>query len=123
MKHIILIDDSKTIRISAEIALKKLGYNIIQAENGSDALDKVNELKEEGDEIALCITDINMPKMNGITFISEFRKIDKYTPVITLTTESEDDIIMQGKEAGATGWMLKPFSPDVLLETVNKLIK
>ncbi len=123
MKHILVIDDSPTIRISVEYALKKVNIPIRQAENGQDALQKFRDIKAAGDDVALCICDINMPVMDGISFIREFRKIDKFTPVLVLTTESEQDKIKAGKEAGASGWIVKPFQPAELLGVVEKFIR
>jgi two-component system, chemotaxis family, chemotaxis protein CheY len=123
MKYILVIDDSPTIRISVEYALKKVSVPIKHAENGQDALQKIREFKDAGDETALCICDVNMPVMDGITFIKEFRKIDKFTPVLVLTTESEQDKIKAGKEAGASGWLVKPFQPSELLGVVEKFIR
>jgi two-component system, chemotaxis family, chemotaxis protein CheY len=122
-KYILIIDDSPTIRISVEFAIKNLGCKLQHAENGIEALEKVKEINEKGGEIALCITDINMPQMDGITFINEFRKDNKFTPIIVLTTESEDDKIQQGKSAGASGWIVKPFQPADLLNVVNRFLK
>jgi two-component system chemotaxis response regulator CheY len=123
MNYITVIDDSPTIRTSVEYAVKKLGYPIMQAENGADALEKINTAVSKGDEIALCVVDVNMPVMDGITFVKEFRKIDRFTPLIILTTESEEGKIREGKEAGASGWIVKPFQPEGLIEVVNKLIR
>ncbi len=122
-KYIMIIDDSPTIRISVEFAIKNMGYDIQQAENGVDALEKIKTIISKGNEISLCISDINMPQMDGITFIKEFRKTDKFTPVIILTTESEDNKINQGKEAGASGWIIKPFQPAELVNVVKKFLK
>lgn len=122
-KYIMVIDDSPTIRVSVELALKQLGLAIKQAENGQDALDKINEIKNAGDEIVLCLSDINMPVLNGIEFITEFRKVDKFTPVVVLTTEAEKDIIQKGKEAGASGWIIKPFQAEDLLNVVKRFVK
>jgi two-component system chemotaxis response regulator CheY len=118
-----VIDDSPTIRVSVELALKQLGLVIKQAENGQDALDKISELKGSGDEVVLCLSDINMPVLNGIEFITEFRKVDKFTPVVVLTTEAEKDIIQKGKEAGASGWIIKPFQAEDLLNVVKRFVK
>ncbi len=123
MKYIVIIDDSPTIRTSVEYSVKSLGHGIQQAENGADALEKIKELKSGDNDIALCIVDVNMPVMDGITFIKEFRKDDKFTPIVVLTTEAEENKIKEGKEAGASGWMVKPFKPDQLLQVVNKLIR
>lgn len=122
MKYILVIDDSATIRTSVEYALKETGHPVQQAENGRKGLDKVQEIKAGGHDLALCVVDVNMPEMDGISFIKEFRKSDRFTPVVVLTTESEDDKIKQGKEAGASGWLVKPFQPAQLVAVVNKLI-
>jgi len=123
MKYIIVIDDSITIRAIVELVLKNLGYKVQGAENGEVAIQLIKECKENGDDVALCISDINMPVMDGITFLHEFKKLDKFTPVIMLTTESEDSTINEIKDLGAAGWIVKPFQPDKLLETVKKLLK
>ncbi len=123
MKYLMTIDDSITIRKSVEFALKDLGLEIMQAENGSDALEKIDSRKNDGDDVALCIVDVNMPVMDGITFVKEFRKIDKFTPILMLTTESEESKITSGKEAGASGWLVKPFQSDQLVSVVEKLVR
>ncbi len=122
-KYIMVIDDSPTIRVSVEFALKSLGFPIEQAENGSDAMGKIQKIKDEGDDIQLCVCDINMPEMDGISFIKELRSIDKFTPIIVLTTESEEEKIQEGKNAGASGWIVKPFQPTELVEVVKKFIR
>ncbi len=122
-KYIMVIDDSPTIRVSVEFAVKELGFPVQQAENGVDALNKISLIKENGDDVAICVCDVNMPEMDGITFISEFRKNDKFTPVVILTTESEDDMIQKGKDAGASGWIVKPFQPSDLQAVVQRFIK
>ena len=123
MKYIIVIDDSITIRAIVELVLKNLGYKVQGAENGEGAIQLIKEIKENGDDVALCISDINMPVMDGLTFLHEFKRLDKFTPVIMLTTESDDSTINEIKELGAAGWIVKPFQPDKLLETVKKLLK
>ncbi len=123
MKNILAVDDSPTIRTSVEYALKGLGHNVVQAENGKDALDKFNDLKEKGESLAMCIVDVNMPVMDGITFVKEFRKLDKFTPVVILTTESGNSKIEEGKSAGASGWIVKPFAPGELVKIVEKLVR
>lgn len=122
-RYILIIDDSPTIRVSVELAIKELGFPVKQAENGQDALDKINEIKKGGDEIALCISDINMPVMNGIEFIVEFRKDDKFTPIVVLTTEAEKEMIQKGKSSGASGWIIKPFQADDLINVVKRFVK
>lgn len=123
MKNILTVDDSPTVRTSVEFALKGLGHAVLHAENGKEALDKYNELKSKGETVSLCLVDVNMPVMDGITFVKEFRQIDKFTPVVMLTTESSDSKIEEGKQAGASGWMVKPFSPEELVKIVNKFVR
>lgn len=123
MGTILVIDDSPTIRTSVEYALKPLGHDIKQAENGLKGLEAAKEIKLKGSEIVLCVVDVNMPEMDGISFVKEFRKEDKFTPILVLTTESEDEKIAEGKSAGASGWMIKPFVPNDLVTAVQKLIR
>lgn len=123
MKNIMVIDDSPTVHLSVAYALKQLGLTIKQAENGDDALKKISNIRDVGEDLALCICDINMPVMDGISFIKEFRKTDKFTPILILTTESESTKIKEGKEAGATGWIVKPFQPEELKKIVAKFVQ
>ncbi len=123
MKHILTIDDSPTVRASVEYALKGLGHSVVHAENGKEALEKYNELTGRGETVSLCIVDVNMPVMDGITFVKNFRQIDKFTPVVMLTTESSDGKIEEGRQAGASGWMVKPFSPEELVKIVNRFVR
>ncbi|MBN1498685.1 MAG: response regulator [Spirochaetes bacterium] len=122
MNYIMVIDDSPTIRTSVAFTVKDLGCEIKQAENGADALEKISAIRSEGNDVSLCIVDVNMPVMDGISFVKEFKKNDKFTPVLMLTTESEEDKIKEGKTAGAAGWMIKPFKPDNLKSVVEKLM-
>jgi len=123
MKYIIVIDDSITIRAIVELVLKNLGYKVQGAENGEGAIQLIKEIRENGDDVALCISDINMPVMDGLTFLHEFKRLDKFTPVIMLTTEAEDSTINEIKELGAADWIIKPFQPEKLLDAVKKLLK
>lgn len=122
MKNVLIVDDSMTIRKTTEYAIKNLNCNILFAENGKDALEKINEMKNNNEELDICITDINMPEMGGIEFIKEFRKIDKFTPILVLTTETEQKTIDKGKVAGASGWIVKPFKPEELCKVIQKFI-
>ena len=122
-KYIMVIDDSPTIRISVELTLKNEGFSIIHADNGQDALAKIDQLKNEGNDISLCISDVNMPVLNGFEFVTELRKFDKFTPVIMLTTENEKGKIQQGKDSGASGWINKPFQPNDLLNLVRRFVR
>lgn len=118
MKKILLVDDSTTIRTMLKSSL--IGeFEIIEAENGKDALDKLS-----AQTIDLFLLDVNMPVMDGLTLLKEIRKIGAYlkTPVLMLTTETKEERKNEGKEAGATGWIIKPCEPDQLLGVIRKLI-
>lgn len=114
-----IVDDSISIRQVVGIALKGAGYEVLAAEDGKDALSKLT-----GQKVHLIISDVNMPNMNGIEFVSELKKKPayKFTPVIMLTTESGETKKAQGQAAGAKAWIVKPFQPPQLLNAVSKLI-
>lgn len=118
-KTILIVDDSASLRQVVNIALTKAGYSVIEACDGKDALSKVNSGK-----INLVISDVNMPNMDGITFVQELKKLPafKFTPVIMLTTETADQKMTAAKQAGAKAWVVKPFKPDQMLQAVSKLI-
>lgn len=125
-KNILIVDDSPTLRASVNFVLAGGGYEVYQAENGVDGLEKLKKIKKSGKRINLIISDVNMPKMNGLEFLSAVKKKDsdfKFIPVIILTTEREDTLKRKGKEYGAAGWMTKPFKPDLLLQVVKKFIR
>ncbi len=117
-KTIMIVDDSASLRQVVSIALKGAGYDTIEACDGRDALSKLNG------KIHLIISDVNMPNMDGITFVKEVKKLPnyKFTPVIMLTTESQDSMKAEGKAAGAKAWVVKPFQPATMLAAVSKLI-
>jgi two-component system chemotaxis response regulator CheY len=117
-KKILTVDDSKTMRDMLLMTLKRAGYEVIQAEDGRDGLDKL-----EANGADVIITDINMPVMDGITFIKECRRRSAFsaTPILTLTTESSDKKKAEGRNAGATGWIVKPFNPEKLIRVVEKV--
>lgn len=117
-KRILTIDDSKTMRDMLMLTLAEAGFDVLQAVDGQDGLDVlVNE------RVDVVITDINMPRMDGYEVIRQLRSnpSHKTTPILVLTTESEADKRNLAREAGATGWMVKPFDPDRLVETVRKV--
>lgn len=118
-KTILVIDDSASIRQVVGIALRGAGYTVVEAADGKDALQKLT-----GEKINLVISDVNMPNMDGISFVKEMKKNAnyKFTPVIMLTTEGADEKKQQGKEAGAKAWIIKPFKTEQLLQTVSMLI-
>ncbi|MFL6633785.1 MAG: response regulator [Massilia sp.] len=117
-KTIMVVDDSISIRQVVGIALKQAGYDVIEGVDGKDALAKLT-----GQKVNLIISDVNMPNMDGISFVRELktRPAYKFTPVLMLTTESQDDKKEQGKAAGAKAWMVKPFKPEALVAAVQKL--
>lgn len=116
---ILVVDDSWSVRQLVSLTLQSAGYHVIEANDGDDALTKLS-----GQEIHLIICDVNMPNMDGISFVKEVRKSDnyKFTPVIMLTTESQENVKKEGQAAGARAWVVKPFRPDQLLSAVSKLI-
>jgi len=117
-KTILVVDDSASLRQVVNIALSGAGYKVIEACDGKDALSKLN-----GDKINLVISDVNMPNMDGITFVKELKKLPnyKFTPVIMLTTESQEGKKAEGQAAGAKAWVVKPFQPAQMLAAVSKL--
>ena len=119
-KSIMIVDDSATLRQVVSIALKGAGYDVIEACDGKDALAKLN-----GQKIHLIISDVNMPNMDGITFVQEAKKQPnyKFTPIIMLTTEAGEDKKASGQAAGAKAWVVKPFRPEQMLNAVSKLIQ
>jgi len=119
-KTFLIVDDSASMRQLIAFTIKDAGYDVLLAENGRDALEKMTRAK-----IDMVITDLNMPEMDGITFIRELRgKADyKFVPIVMLTTESQEAKKQEGRAAGASGWIVKPFSPSQLMDVVNKFVK
>ena len=118
-KTVLVVDDSASIRQVVAITLKGAGFDVIEAVDGRDALSKLS-----GQRVHLIISDVNMPNIDGISFLKEVkaRAEYKFTPVIMLTTESAEDKKMAGQAAGAKAWMVKPFQPAQMLAAVNKLV-
>lgn len=118
-KTIMLVDDSASVRTVAGIALRGAGYAVVDASNGQEALAKLG-----GQRVNLIISDVNMPVMDGISFLKEIKRhpTAKFTPVIMLTTEAGADKKQAGREAGAKAWIVKPFEPATLLDAVSKLV-
>ncbi len=118
-KKILVVDDSASVRQVAGIALRGAGYDVVEAVNGQDALQKL-----DGTKFNLIISDVNMPVMDGITFLKSVKANAKYqfTPVIMLTTESGDEKKAAGRAAGARAWIVKPFVPATMLDAVSKLV-
>ena len=118
-KIIMTVDDSASVRQMVGFTLKQAGYEVIEAVDGQDALGKLN-----GNQLNMVITDLNMPNMDGIELIRELRAKPqfKFIPIIMLTTESQASKKQEGKAAGATGWIVKPFKPDQLLAVTKKVL-
>ena len=119
MAKILAVDDSASMRQMVTFTLKGAGHEVIEAADGQEALQKAKE-----GQVDLVLTDVNMPNMDGITLIRELRSLEtyKFTPILTLTTESGGEKKQEGKTAGATGWIVKPFSPDQLLATIKRVL-
>ncbi len=120
MPRILTVDDSVAMRQMVEVTLTSAGYDVKQAENGREALDLAGSQVFD-----LVITDVNMPQMDGLTLVRTLRSLPNYkhTPLLVLTTEHTAERKIEGREAGATGWLVKPFNPERLLATVAKVLK
>ena len=116
---IMTVDDSASIRQMVSFTLKQAGYNVVEAVDGQDALNKLQTAT-----VQMIITDLNMPNLNGIELIRAVRAnpSHRFVPIVMLTTESQAEIKQEGKEAGATGWIVKPFKPDQLLAVIRKVL-
>ncbi len=114
---ILIVDDSVSMRQMTNMILSGAGYEVVQAVDGKDGVAKMSA------DIKVVITDYNMPNMNGIEFIRAVRSgtVNKSVPILMVTTESEDSKKQEGKNAGATGWITKPFDKDTLLQTIHKV--
>ncbi|WP_088330449.1 response regulator [Lacimicrobium sp. SS2-24] len=118
-KKILIVDDSPSIRQMVEVTLKSEGYDITAATDGQNALDICQDHSFD-----FVLTDVNMPNMDGISLVKALRQMAAFaaTPIVMLTTEAGSDMKSQGKAAGATGWMVKPFDPSKLLQLVAKVL-
>ena len=118
-KTIMTADDSASVRQMVGFTLKQAGYEVIEAVDGQEALDKL-----AGGDIQMLITDLNMPRVNGIDLVKKVRAMAPYRfiPIILLTTESQAGKKQEGKAAGATGWIVKPFTPEQLMGVVKKVL-
>ena len=120
-KLIMTVDDSVSIRQMVSFTLKREGFEIVEAVDGVDAMKKLNT----DSQVHMMITDLNMPNMDGIELIRNVRANPRYKfmPIIMLTTESQEERKQEGKAAGATGWIVKPFKPEQLLGVIKKVLK
>ncbi len=118
-ESILVVDDSASIRDMVSFTLNSAGFDYHVAEDGVEALEFAKH-----NSVNVVVTDVNMPNMDGITLIAELRKLEhfKFTPILVLTTEGGADKKLLGKEAGATGWIVKPFDPEGLLKTIRRVL-
>lgn len=119
-KKVLIVDDSAAIRQLVSLALKGAGYEVMEAVHGKDALRKLGN-----GTVDMMLTDLNMPEMDGIEFIKTMRSTAalKFTPIVMLTTEAQEARKQEGKQAGASGWIVKPFKPSDLVGIVKKFVK
>jgi two-component system, chemotaxis family, chemotaxis protein CheY len=120
MQSILAVDDSASMRQMVAFTLKGAGYNVIEAADGQEALEKAR-----AQHVDLVLTDQNMPRMDGIALVKQLRTLQNFagTPMLILTTESSDEMKQKGKAAGATGWLVKPFDPAKLLDVIKRVIR
>jgi two-component system chemotaxis response regulator CheY len=120
MTKILAVDDSASMRQMVAFTLRGKGYDVVEAGDGQQALQMAKSQKFD-----LVLSDVNMPVMDGLTLVKELRTLPQYkfTPILLLTTESSADKKSQGKAAGATGWLVKPFDPDTLINTIKKVAR
>jgi two-component system chemotaxis response regulator CheY len=118
-KTIMVVDDSTSIRQMVTFTIKNSGYDVVEAVDGQDALAKMSE-----QPVNMVVTDLNMPNLDGIGLIKNIRldPAHKYIPVVMLTTESQEEKKQEGRQAGATGWIVKPFKPDQLIAVIRKVL-
>jgi two-component system chemotaxis response regulator CheY len=121
-KTALIVDDSSSMRQMVGFTLKSAGFIVIEGSDGQDALNKLTAAP--GGKVDIIITDLNMPVMDGLTFIKQVRTrpLLKFTPILMLTTESQESRKAEGKAAGATGWIVKPFHPEQLLKVIAKVL-
>ena len=118
-KTILIVDDSTSLRQVVALTLKSQGFEVVEGCDGRDALKKL-----DGRKVHLIVSDLNMPNMDGLSFIKEVKKMPsyKFVPIIMLTTETDEKLKSEGQAAGLKAWMVKPFKPEQMLAAVNKLI-
>ena len=119
-KTILIVDDSSSLRTVVRMALNRAGYDVLEASDGIQALSAL----EQAVKVHLIVSDVNMPNMDGISFVSQLKKHPrhKFVPVVMLTTEGQEAKKQEGRAAGAKAWILKPFNPPQLLDAVSKLV-
>lgn len=120
MVTILTVDDTASMRQMISFTLNSVGYEVLQAADGAEALQLARNRKFD-----LVIADVNMPNMDGISLVKSLRTLEEYrfTPILMLTTESQEEMRAKGKHAGATGWIVKPFNPEQLVNVVQKVLR
>jgi two-component system chemotaxis response regulator CheY len=120
-KNILVVDDSATVRQQVGLAVKQAGFEIVEAADGIEGIQKLNTVAD----IALIVCDVNMPNMNGLEMLEQLQTDSKYRsiPVIILTTEGQPDLVARAKKGGAKAWIVKPFKAELLVAAANKLIR
>jgi len=118
-KTALVVDDSATMREMVSYALQQAGFDLLTGGNGQEALDKLT-----GQAVDLIVTDLHMPVMDGLTFVKAVRARDEYrfVPILMLTTESQAEFQAQGRAGGVTGWLVKPFNPEMLLQVISGIV-
>lgn len=116
-KKVMVVDDSQTVRQQVGIALTQAGFDVLEAVDGEDGLQKI----KSSSDVAMVICDVNMPRMNGIEFVQAMAKRQSNVPIVMLTTEGRPELVAEAKRAGARAWMVKPFQPSQLGQVVQKL--
>lgn len=119
MKKILVIDDSDTVRQQVRQALSTAGYEVVEAVDGMDGLEKLGSTPD----LAMALCDVNMPRMSGLELIAEAQRIGNTLPILMLTTEGQPSLIKRARDAGARGWIVKPFKPELLLAAVHRLLQ
>jgi len=119
-KRILAVDDSRTMRQLIKMTLTRAGYEVVEAEDGSKGLQKAN-----AEIFDMVLSDVNMPVMDGLDMLRNLRKLAQYqfTPIVLVTTEGQAEKKAEGKAAGATGWIVKPFDPEQLLAVIKKVLR
>ncbi|MBU0500334.1 MAG: response regulator [Gammaproteobacteria bacterium] len=120
MAKILTVDDSRSIRQMVSLTLRTAGYDVVEAADGVEALEYASR-----NSVDLAIIDVNMPRLDGIALTRKLRELAnwRFTPILILTTESSQERKQEGRAAGATGWIVKPFDPDSLLATIRKVMR
>jgi two-component system chemotaxis response regulator CheY len=118
-KRVLVVDDSAIVRQQVGVVLQQAGYDVVEAVDGADGLSKLSD--DSGISVVIC--DVNMPRMNGFEMIEQIARSTtiKKVPIVMLTTEGQPGLIQRARQAGAKGWLVKPFKPDHLVAAVNKL--